>query len=220
MALAYYKLLDDKTSFALWKIEETAEELYQQLQLKKHEVDYFEKINNGKRSLHWLSTRVLLRKMLNTDEYIDCRVDEHGKPYLVNFPHHISLSHSYDYAAVMISEDKQVGIDIEIIKDKIERIAKKFLADNELQFIDRSNIADHMYACWCAKEAIYKLHGKNNVSFLADIHIKPFDYSEEGRFKATLDLKSKEFDFEVRYEKFHNYMIGFVSGHTHDVQSV
>jgi 4'-phosphopantetheinyl transferase len=212
MALADFKLLDNKTSYAIWKIEESAEELYKQLQLKDHEIEYLEKLNNGKRSLHWLSTRVLLRKMLNTSEYIDCRIDEHGKPYLVNFPHQISLSHSYDYAAVMISEDKPVGIDIELIKNKIERIAKKFLDGNELGFIDPANAIEHLYVCWCAKEAVYKLHGKNNISFLADIHLKPFSFKQAGSFKAFLALKNKQLEYEVHYEKFNDYMIGYVSG--------
>ena len=212
MALADYKLLDNKTSYAIWKIEETAEDLYKQLLLKDHEVEYLEKLNNGKRSLHWLSTRVLLRKMLNTQDYIDCRVDEHGKPYLVNFPHHISLSHSYDYAAVMISEDKFVGIDIELIKDKIECVAKKFLNNSELQFIDPSKTIEHMYICWCAKEAIYKLHGKSNISFLADIRLHPFDYTPDGKLQSVLNIKGEERPYEVHFKKFHNYMIGYVSG--------
>src|SRR5690606_5399622 len=102
------------------------------LQLRDHERSYLESLVNGKRNLHWLSTRVLLRRMMNTDQYIDCRIDENGKPYLINFPYYISLSHSYEYAAVMISKNKAVGIDIEIIKDKIERIARKFLNSEEL----------------------------------------------------------------------------------------
>lgn len=212
MALAAYKLLDNRTSYAIWKIEETAEELYKQLQLKEHEIDYLEKLNNGKRSLHWLSTRVLLRKMLNTTEYIDCRIDDHGKPYLVNFPHQISLSHSYDYAAVMISEDKPVGIDIELIKDKIERVSRKFLNVDELSFINPASRIEHLYVCWCAKEAVYKLHGKNNISFLADIRLEPFSYTETGKFNVGLSTRTGLTRFEVHYEKFRNYMIGFVYG--------
>ncbi len=219
MALAAYKLLDNRTSYAVWKIEETAEELYKQLQLKEHEIDYLEKLNNGKRSLHWLSTRVLLRKMLNTREYIDCRIDEHGKPYLVNFPHHISLSHSYDYAAVIISEDKPVGIDIELIKNKIERVAKKFLNDAELSYIDLSNPIEHLYVCWCAKEAVYKLHGKNNISFLADIRLEAFNYHNIGQFRVSLNTKTGYSNFEVHYEKFKNYMIGYVYGGTNDLSN-
>ena len=91
-----------------WKIEETEEQLVSGLQLKQHELDVIASLSNGKRALHWLSTRLLLRTMLNTTEYIDCQMDDHGKPYLVNSDTHISLSHSYDYAAVIISKDKKV----------------------------------------------------------------------------------------------------------------
>ncbi len=211
MALAYHKELDQFTSFAIWKIEETADELLAQLQLKEHERSYLNTLINGKRNMHWLSTRVLLRRMMETDEYIDCKVDSNGKPYLSNFPHYISLSHSYDYAAVMVSKNKAVGIDIELIKDKIGRIANKFMSSEEMAFIDKNERIEQLYVCWCAKEAIYKLHGKKNVSFLDNIKIEPFSYTQSGVFKAGLEIGSKFKAFNVHYEKFNGYMIGYVS---------
>ncbi|WP_411273851.1 4'-phosphopantetheinyl transferase family protein [Daejeonella sp.] len=210
MSLVYHKELDPGTSFAIWKIEESAEDLMAQLQLKHHEISYLDTLVNGKRNLHWLSTRVLLRRMMNTDEYIDCRVDLSGKPYLTNFPHFISLSHSFDYAAVMVSKTKAVGIDIELIKDKIERIAHKFLSQQELDFISADRI-EHLYVCWCAKEAIYKLHGKKNISFLDHIRIQPFIYSCKGSFQASLDIGKLIKGYTVNYDKFEGYMIGYVA---------
>lgn len=211
MGIAYQKQIDSKTSFAVWKIEETAEDLYSRLQLNDRENAYLNSLSNGKRNLHWLSTRNLLRSMLNTGKYIDCRVDDHGKPYLVNFPHHISFSHSFDYAAVMISEDKPVGIDIELVKSKITRVAKKFMSADELAFIDPENNIAHLYTCWCAKEAIYKLHGKPNVSFKDHIHLRPFTYQAEGQFQASLQAE-ENMQFDVHYECFADYMIGYVAG--------
>lgn len=211
MALAYRKQIDHDTSFAVWKIEESAEELLDQLQLKEHENSFLETLNGGKRNLHWLSTRVLLRSMLNTNKYIDCRIDEHGKPYLENMPHQISLSHSFDYAAVIVSETKAVGIDIELIKNKIERIAFKFMNKSELNFIDKQHAIEHMYVCWCAKEAIYKLQGKRNVSFLDHIYLHPFPYSQSGCFDAKIEIENNVSNFKVLYEKFHEYMIGYVT---------
>lgn len=209
MGLVYQKQVDAQTTLALWKIEETAEELYSQLQLKTHEKDYLETLNNGKRNLHWLGTRVLLRKMLNTNEYIDVDVDDHGKPYLKNFPQHISLSHSFDYAAVMISETKEVGIDIELVKRKIERVAAKFMSAEELAFIEEANRVEHLYICWCAKEAVYKLHGKKNVSFLQNIRLNPFTCCDEGIFEASLRMPDFSKVFKVGYEKYENYMLGY-----------
>src|ERR1700712_3282263 len=136
MAIAFRMQVDNDTEFALWKIEEQAADLYKQLQLNAREQAYIESLGNGKRHLHWLGTRVLLRTMLNTADYIDCQVDEHGKPYLVNMPYHISLSHSFDYAAVMLSKSKPVGIDIELVSQKVERIAHKFMDARELALIE------------------------------------------------------------------------------------
>src|SRR5580692_5366557 len=184
MAIAYRKQVDSDTEFALWRIEEKAEELYNQLQLDEHEKAYVEKLSHGKRHLHWLGTRVLLRKMLETSEYIDCKVDSHGKPYLVSLPYHISLSHSFDYAAVMISRNGPVGIDIEQIKEKVERIAFKFMRPEELAFISDVNKIDQLYACWCAKEAVYKCHGQKEVSFADNISLEPFNFVKEGKVSA------------------------------------
>ncbi|WP_374949930.1 4'-phosphopantetheinyl transferase family protein [Mucilaginibacter sp.] len=210
MAIAYRQQVDDDTEFALWKIEETADELYSQLQLDDNEKAYTKQLSKNKRYLHWLGTRVLLRKMLRTDEYIDCKVDAHGKPYLVTLPYHISLSHSFDYAAVMISKSGPVGIDIEQVKEKVERIAHKFLRPEELAFIDQQNKIDHLYVCWCAKEAVYKCYGQKEVSFADDIFLQPFAYQPGGDLRATLDNGTINFNFTVGYLKYEDYMIGYV----------
>jgi phosphopantetheinyl transferase len=213
MAIAYRQQVDDDTEFALWKIEEDADELYSQLQLDAEEQAYYEKLNKSKRHLHWLGTRVLLRKMLNTDEYIDCEVDVHGKPYLVNLPYHISLSHSFDYAAVMISRSRPVGIDIELVKDKVERIAEKFLSPGEMNFIahDKYRI-QQLYVCWCAKEAVYKCFGQKEVSFLDNISLEPFVFEGHGALGAGIDKGSVSLDYVVEYMQYEDYMIGYVKG--------
>lgn len=209
MGIAYRKKVDNNTEFALWKIEENAEELYQQLQLDDGEKAFIQNLSNGKRYLHWLGTRVLLRKMLNTEEYIDCKVDAHGKPYLTSIPYHISLSHSFDYAAVMISKNKPVGIDIEKIEQKVERIAKKFLRTEELAFINPKYKIQQLYACWCAKEAVYKCYGRKEISFLNHIFLEEFDYQDEGILHAKIKTGDVDLSFEVEYLQFNEYMTGF-----------
>lgn len=210
MALAFRKQLDEDTAFGVWHIKESYDDLYPRLQLNGREQAYLESLSHSKRNLHWLATRVLLREMLDTEEYIDCEVDENGKPFLLNFPHHISLSHSFDYAAVIVSKKRPVGIDIELIKDKIVRIQSKFLSPAELGFIDDAHRIEHLYTCWCAKEAIYKLQGKRSVSLKDNIRLSPFKYSEEGCFSANLQSESGSQKFEVKYQRFDNYMIGLV----------
>jgi phosphopantetheine--protein transferase-like protein len=212
MAIAYKKQIDDDTEFALWKIEEKADDLYSQLQLNAHEKAYVEQLSHGKRHLHWLGTRVLLRKMLNTEEYIASRVDEHGKPYLVDIPYHISLSHSFDYAAVMTSKTRPVGIDIEQIKDKVERIAHKFMRPQEMAFIKDQHKIQQLYVCWCAKEAVYKCHGQKEVSFADNISLEPFNFADKGIVSAHLNKGAINLDYKVDYMQYEDYMIGYVKG--------
>lgn len=212
MAIAYKKQVDSDTELALWKIEEQADALYQQLQLNEAEKAYIEQLGNGKRHLHWLATRVLLRTMLNTQDYIDCRIDAHGKPYLVNMPYHISLSHSFDYAAVMISRNHPVGIDIEQIKEKVERIAPRFLKPEELAFIAEDSKVQHLYICWCAKEAVYKCYGQKAVSFLDDIALQPFAWQPAGELTARLRKNETDLTYRVDYLQYEDYMIGYVKG--------
>jgi 4'-phosphopantetheinyl transferase len=212
MAIAYRQQIDDDTEFALWKIEETADELYKQLQLDETEKAYTKKLSKSKRYLHWLGTRVLLRKMLRTEEYIDSKVDSHGKPYLVSLPYHISLSHSFDYAAVMISKTSPVGIDIEQIKEKVERIAHKFMRPEEIAFIEDRHKIQQLYVCWCAKEAVYKCYGQKEVSFADNISLQPFTFQHHDMLRAKLHKREVNIDYEVGYLQYEDYMIGYVKG--------
>jgi len=213
MPVVFNKNIDDDTILAVWKIEETEQELISGLQLKQHELDFISSLNNGKRLLHWLSTRVLLRTMLNTDEYIDCRMDEHGKPYLPDLDYHISLSHSYDYASVIIGKNRKVGVDIELIKHKIRSIKHKFLSDSELAQKQIGDNINGLYICWCAKEAIYKWNGRKGLEFKQDIHIKPFKLKNSGSLKALVDLPEGTIELAVDYFKTDDgYMLGYVVG--------
>lgn len=213
MPVVFSKKIDDQTMLAVWKIEETESQLVAGLQLKQHELDLIASLSAGKRALHWLSTRLLLRTMLNTADYIDCKLDEHGKPYLANSNTHISLSHSYDYAAVIISEDKEVGVDIELVKMKIKSIKHKFLSDVELAQKQIGDNVNGLYVSWCAKEAIYKWHGKKGLEFKKHIHIKPFKLKDEGSLQALVELPEGTKELTVNYFKTKDgYMLGYVVG--------
>lgn len=215
MPVVFNLKIDEYTELAVWKIEEPPAQLMAGLQLKSHELETLASFKSEKRALQWLSTRLLLRTMLNTKEYIDCQMDEHGKPYLVNHDYHISLSHSYDYAAVMISRDNtvKVGVDMEMIKHKIKLIKHKFLSDIELAQKQIGDNINGLYVCWCAKEAIYKWHGRKELEFKRDIHIQPFKLKDEGELTALVALPNGTKELKVNYVKTNDgYMLGYVMG--------
>lgn len=210
MALVYLREFDNKVRFAIWRIEESAEDLIGRLQLDDREKAVLNRLNKGKRTLHWLATRVLLRTMLDTPGYINCPSDENGKPYLANFPQRISLTHSFDYAAVMMSDRGEVGIDLELVKPKILRIADKFMKAEELEVVGKDHI-EKLYACWCAKEAVYKLQGNKGVSFKDNMTIRAFDFQDQGVLFLELEAPDRKELFKVYYEKFQEYMLGYVT---------
>jgi 4'-phosphopantetheinyl transferase len=211
MPIVYNKNIDDQTILAVWKIEESEAALTAGLQLKQHEVDFLASLNNGKRLLHWLSTRLLLRTMLNTDDYIDCRMDDHGKPYLVNLDYEISLSHSYDYAAVMISSNKKVGVDIELMKEKIQVIKHKFLSVDELKQENLDTSTEGLYVSWCVKEAIYKWNGRKGLELKKDMFVKAFPLQDAGVLDAVVFLPEEDKPLRAHYFKTDDgYMLAYV----------
>lgn len=211
MGLVYFRELNERTKFAIWKIEEQADSLLDFLQLDDREWETLKRLNKGKRTLHWLATRALLRTLLGTNEHIRCISDVNGKPYLPDFEYKISLTHSYEYAGAILSTQGECGIDLELVKEKVVRIKEKFLQPQELDFVmtDKQYV-DKLYACWCAKEAVYKLQGNKGISFLDNIIIEPFAYQPQGVMTARLYKNDQEERFQVYYERFNDYMLGYV----------
>ena len=60
-----------------------------------------------------------------------------GKPFLKGFSGEISFSHTQEYAAVILDCNQPVGIDIEKVKPRIEKVRSRFLDKDELEYIDQ-----------------------------------------------------------------------------------
>jgi phosphopantetheinyl transferase len=124
---------------------------------------------------------------------------------------HISISHSFDYAAVMVSKTKKVGVDIELIKHRIKSIKHKFLSDLELAQKQIGDNTDGLYVAWCTKEAIYKWNGTKGLEFKKHIHIKPFKLKEAGCLQALVETFEGTKELTVNYFKTSDgYMLGYV----------
>ncbi|MDY8135039.1 4'-phosphopantetheinyl transferase family protein [Aquimarina sp. 2201CG5-10] len=165
--------IDDSTNVLIWKIEESFETLSKEISLTKYSQD---RIDNMKSDIHrrgFLSVRHLLAACGYTDE--DLFYDDFGKPHLQD-QRQISITHSFEYAAIIIS-DKKVGIDIEKQREKIERIAHKFTDGIESKFVESNDKLKvrTLTVIWGAKESLYKLYATPGLSFEQHIHIPPFD---------------------------------------------
>lgn len=82
---------------------------------------------------------------------------ENGKPYLKEYPDfHFNISHSDDLVAVAFS-NTPVGVDIEKLRDVNLKIAKRYFAEDEKQFVKDS---ESFFYVWTRKEALLKQTGE------------------------------------------------------------
>ena len=132
MALVLKENLLNYAEYAVWKIEEEPEFYRAGLILSDWETNYLNNITHPKRKLTWLASRFLLKQLIDTDVFVELLFDEHGKPYVTNFDIFVSLSHSNEHAAAIVSKSFEVGIDVEEPHRKIEIIKNKFLSTVEL----------------------------------------------------------------------------------------
>jgi 4'-phosphopantetheinyl transferase EntD len=205
MSLIIDKQVNNHSRMGIWEIQESYEELFSMLNLNQAEIKTVQNFKNHRRKLEWMSVRVLLNKL--TDKHNTIVYNGNRKPFLADKSHNISISHSYQYAAVLISEKRHAGIDIEIMQPKIKHIAKKFINNTEHKNIIKSREIYHLYLHWCAKEALYKMFDKKDISFKNNITIEPFKPSDEG--KITGEVITGEINEKVDLNYFHinNYSI-------------
>jgi len=192
----------------IWQITETATELLANIQLSDSEAILYSRFSHDLRKRQWLAYRVLLKYLL-VPLTTELAYDQHGKPYLVSGSHFISVSHAGEFAAVVCSENSIVGIDIEKMKDRIERIKERYLQKNEIDSLSPKNRLEQLYVFWGGKEAIYKLHGLPDIDFQNDIYIHPFDYlcNTNQSCKATLTINGHRIEYSLNFQKLEEYML-------------
>jgi phosphopantetheine--protein transferase-like protein len=190
----------------VWKIEEEASFFLNKLSLTSIQLEEYYAVKHPSKKLEWLASRLLLQNVVFDKTLVK---NANGKPMLLNENEHISLSHCFGYAAVIYSKTKTVGIDIEPINDKVQRIAPRFLSPTELAFIDKEQTTKHLIACWCIKEAIFKMAGVEGVNFDEEISIKPFQLNDEMQAEVTLNKNDKLFQSKIRFYIIDNCILAY-----------
>ena len=151
---------------------------------------------------HFLSTRILLFNYAHLNSPI--LKNEYGKPFHIQ--KHISITHSNNYAAVIVSDNKSVAIDLERIDNRILRVGHKFLSDHEMFFPEDQNVI-YTTLIWSAKETLYKLYSENEVIFKEELLIHPFNYSTAGTFIGDILKPPHLLNIEIQYFTFDNYVL-------------
>ena len=199
----YKKILhDSETTIYIWKISETLDELLSDVNLNQHSQNRF---NNMKSELHqrgFLSVRKLLQ-LANYSDF-DLYYDTSGKPHLTD-QKYISISHSHFMSAIIIS-NKPVGIDIEILKDKVLKIAPKFMNIRLLDQLSEEDKIKKASTIWGIKETVFKVMNQTGISFFEHIFEDNFQLIDK-KTKANLVFNGVTTNFEIFFEEIENYIL-------------
>ncbi len=190
--------------WALWKIVEEEDELASIV--APHESPPGEMTNTLKR-LEFLAARVLIARLLQSWDlkFSGLTKNEFGKPFLKNYTHEVSLSHSYPYVAAIIHKSRSAGIDLEQPKPKLLRVAHRVLHPAELVSAGEDVVKHCIY--WCAKESLVKIHGKKDLVFAENLRIDAFSLAKQGKLIGRIIVDSIETAIALQYYVEENFVV-------------
>ena len=192
-----------KTRVVIWEINESVNDLKSNVVLSN---DSLKLLNQKKSEIHkkqFLAIRNIFN-FLCVDEK-DLRYVKSGKPIFLN-KKKISISHSGNYAALIISENN-VGIDIEIINDKVLKLKSKFL-ETELNYPGKLSVETTL-VYWNIKESIFKVVDKNGVDFKKNILVLPLS-KKKNIVKSWYIDDDEIYSFHTHFKISKKYTLAYV----------
>jgi 4'-phosphopantetheinyl transferase len=192
-------LLNPSIQILVWEITESYQELFEAVVLNESNLNRLKCMKSEMHQRAFLSVRKLFQEAGYTD--FDLYYDEFGKPHLHDGKH-ISITHSHQFSAIILN-DEVVGIDIELQRKKIIRIADKF-ADTEFSFLNPEEETEYirkLTVIWGAKEAVFKIRNEKGISFRDHIKVDVFEMNDL-KTKTELHFDSIIKDFNVCFEEF------------------
>jgi 4'-phosphopantetheinyl transferase len=206
MPLFKSETINEECLWGIWQTTESVEDLYQLWTPNEYDNAYFLSISHEGRRKQTLASRVLVQELLKQwgKYYLGISKTRQGKPLLLQHEYYVSVSHTEGFAAAILHQLYPVGIDIEPIKEKMGRIIPRVLSVSEYEHANQNL---EMY--WCAKEAIYKLHSRKELSFREQIRIKNFDMTENGTLFGTVDADPECSTCTIFYQKIHNFIVAY-----------
>ena len=186
-------IINEKTKIKLWKV------MIGELNTKELNNDDKNLLKLKKSNIlreQFLATRKILA-LENTDYKIT--YDINGKP-LLNSIYNISISHSHEIAAIAISDNSNIGLDVQLKESKIFNIQNKFLNKYEKSNIGDDPTVDILTMIWTSKESIYKAIGLKGISFSENIKIdKVVEKDKTGQGYYINGAEKLKFDLKFFY---------------------
>lgn len=170
----------------VWRIEEDEDFFLNALSVGPHLLRALGPLKVQKRRLEFLAGRYLLRHLSPGFPLRLIQPDEHDKPRLPDNALRFSISHSFPFAAAVVSSVQECGIDVQRPHPRIGALADKFLTPAEKE--QTSERHEDLLLAWSAKEAAYKWQGRRGVEFREHLPLTGLERNERG-WKACIELR-------------------------------
>ncbi len=205
MPLIYSREINEYTKLGVWHIEEGEDFFLQTVQPQRY-------ITHSHKRLQHLAGRLLLSTMYPSFPTSLIQIAETRHPFLINELYHFSISHCGDFAAAIVSTKNRVGVDVEIHQSKIETIKHKFLSEQELNLLQRSNnySTQFLTMAWNVKEAVFKWYALGQVDFIKHIQIHQISKTSIGFLAECTFSKNEIIHLQVHNTVIHGCNVGWV----------
>lgn len=202
-------------TFGVWHITEGESFFREDLPLTTEEEAELTQYKNLRR-LEWLAGRWLLHKMSGAYQRLPLAKDAFSKPFFRDNQHlTCSLSHSQGIVGALLVDHSradhapknraQYGCDLQVLVEKMTRLAPKFLNEPEDNFVKKHPPTvqfDLLHIFWTAKESLYKAYGLKEMDFRAHLHLYPFAWdSQQGSSTGTITKDDFNASFQLWFEK-------------------
>ena len=191
MPLVCQQNINEATKMAVWHITE-----HEDFFLKK--VTLSNNITHPHKRLQHLAGRYMLPELFEKFPLDLIKIADTRKPFLADEAYHFSISHCGDYAAAIVSKSNRVGVDIEVISEKVVSVKDKFLSQEEQEMINGIINVHHsmlsiqlLTLAWSIKETMFKWYGDSGVDFREHLHIKNISF-HDNEFQAQCILSKKD----------------------------
>ncbi|MCR5149614.1 MAG: 4'-phosphopantetheinyl transferase superfamily protein [Clostridiales bacterium] len=117
----------------------------------------YERLNKNEDKLRCFGAGALISRFVTRDEKSIC-FNRYGKPYAPAGPF-FSISHSGDYVVLAVDTDREIGIDIQIMKESRLKAANKVFCTEEMRYLNCEDEIRRFYTLWTLKESVMKYLG-------------------------------------------------------------
>lgn len=208
MPIYHYEKINNHLEVLIWKIEEPLKSMESAVTWHQSDAAKYTKLRHEEKKREFLALRLCLKHHFGQNPEVYYHPS--GKPYLAkSLAHTISFTHTKNFAAIAISHDLEVGIDLEHHRPAIVKLKQRILRKEEQRVVLRATEVEHLLFYWGAKECLIKICGNKQLDAQRHLRIAPFMFAPNCTTKGILAFNNTHQSFTVYCKQIANLYLTF-----------